>query len=174
MNTLPARRSPAAELAGWVTEDDARILELDPRQAPVDRQGVPAGRPGTAGRGRVKGPGSVSLRESPGPQMTPWPAMGWPGDPSKAAWPPIKSLFSFALKTGYLKLDPARALAPPKVPDLFAQAHLGRRNCGKDCCGEPDPGRRLLLLLFYASGGRRFRGRQGPMGGLPPSPTPGS
>ena len=66
----------------------------------------------------------------------------------------VKSLFSFALKTGYLTLDPARALPLPKVPDLLAQRILDEATIGRIVAAETDARRRLLLLLYYATGGR--------------------
>jgi integrase/recombinase XerD len=66
----------------------------------------------------------------------------------------IKSLFSFACKTGYLPLDPGRALKLPKRPDHLAERILDEATIAAIIAGEPMPLRRLLLRLFYASGGR--------------------
>ncbi len=66
----------------------------------------------------------------------------------------IKSLFSFAAKLGYLALDPARAVRLPKPPDQLAERILDAEAVARIVATEPDPKIRLLLRLFYATGGR--------------------
>lgn len=69
----------------------------------------------------------------------------------------IKSLFSFASGgggTAYLMLNPAAAIRLPKAPDELAQRILDQETVNRIIEGEADRGRRLLLLLFYASAGR--------------------
>jgi integrase/recombinase XerD len=66
----------------------------------------------------------------------------------------IKSLFSFASKLGYLPLDPARALRLPKQPDALAERILAAETVARMIATEPHPRHRLLLILFYSTGGR--------------------
>jgi integrase/recombinase XerD len=66
----------------------------------------------------------------------------------------VKSLFGFAARLGYLPLDPARALRLPKRPDALAERILDAAAVARITEAEADPRRRLLLRLFYATGGR--------------------
>jgi integrase/recombinase XerD len=66
----------------------------------------------------------------------------------------LKSLFTFAVQTGYLPLDPARALRLPKQPDALAERILAAETVARVIATEPDPRHQLLLSLFYATGGR--------------------
>lgn len=66
----------------------------------------------------------------------------------------IKSLFGFAHKTGFMPFDPARALRVPKRPNDLADRILERDQVERIVAAEPDPVRQLLLMLFYATGGR--------------------
>ncbi len=69
----------------------------------------------------------------------------------------IKSLFSFASGKGgtaYLLLNPAAAIRLPKAPDRLAERILDEATIRAIIGAEIKPNRRLLLFLYYASGGR--------------------
>jgi integrase/recombinase XerD len=66
----------------------------------------------------------------------------------------LKSLFGFATKLGYLPLDPARALRLPRRPADLAERILPPEAVARVVAAEPDPRRRLMLRLFYVTGGR--------------------
>jgi integrase/recombinase XerD len=66
----------------------------------------------------------------------------------------LKSLFTFAVKLGYLPLDPARALRLPKRTDALAERIMDAGAVAKVIDAATDPRHRLFLRLAYASGGR--------------------
>jgi len=66
----------------------------------------------------------------------------------------IKSLFSFAMKTGYLSFNPAVPLMIPKSKNTLAERILSEAQVHSMIALEPSKRNRVLLLLAYASGVR--------------------
>ena len=66
----------------------------------------------------------------------------------------IKSLFSFGHKIGYVTWNVGAALLTPKVPDRLAERILDESTIQSMLHAEKNLRDRVLLRLFYATGGR--------------------
>lgn len=66
----------------------------------------------------------------------------------------VKSLFSFALKIGYLQFNPCAAVLSPKKKDTLAERILPETDIHRLIALEPDNRNRVMLRIFYAAGGR--------------------
>ena len=66
----------------------------------------------------------------------------------------IKSLFSFGHKIGYITWNVGAALLTPKVPDRLAERILDESTIQSMLHAEKNLRDRVLLRLFYATGGR--------------------
>jgi len=67
----------------------------------------------------------------------------------------VKSLFSFAQKTGYLPHNVGAALELPSVKDDLAERDLSEGEVHRMIAGEKNRRNRILLLTLYAGGLRR-------------------
>lgn len=67
----------------------------------------------------------------------------------------VKSLFSFANKTGYLPYNVGAVLRLPAAKDDLAERELSEANVHKMINLEPNPRNRALMLTLYAGGLRR-------------------
>lgn len=65
-----------------------------------------------------------------------------------------KSLFSFALRIGYLTFNPCAALQSPRVKNTLAERILPEAQVHQMIALEPNLRNRVLLRLLYAAGGR--------------------
>lgn len=72
----------------------------------------------------------------------------------KRALSAIKSLSTFAQKTGYLPYNVGAAVILPKSKDTMAERILSEAQVQAIIDHEPDEQHRVLLTLLYASGGR--------------------
>ena len=66
----------------------------------------------------------------------------------------VKSLFSFGHRIGYLSFNVGAAVTLPAVPDRLAERILPEVAVQRILALESHPRNSVLLLLFYASGGR--------------------
>jgi integrase/recombinase XerD len=66
----------------------------------------------------------------------------------------IKSLFSFALKLGYIRFSVAAAVRAPKAMDTLAERILPEAKIHEMIALTPEGRDRMLLRLLYATGGR--------------------
>ena len=66
----------------------------------------------------------------------------------------VKSLFSFALKTGYIRFSVAAAVRAPKAMDTLAGRILPESKIHEMIALTPEGRDRMLLRLLYATGGR--------------------
>src|ERR1035437_7794639 len=66
----------------------------------------------------------------------------------------LKSLFSFALKTGYIRFSVAAAVRAPKAMDTLAGRILPESKIHEMIALTPEGRDRMLLRLLYATGGR--------------------
>jgi integrase/recombinase XerD len=64
----------------------------------------------------------------------------------------IKGLFGFAIETGYLPVDPARALRVPRPTSALAERIVNEPTVARIIQLESIPLRRMMLHLFYATG----------------------
>jgi integrase/recombinase XerD len=65
-----------------------------------------------------------------------------------------KSLFSFALRIGYLGFNPCAALQSPRVKNTLAERILPEAQVHQMIALEPNQRNRVLLRILYAAGGR--------------------
>ena len=63
-----------------------------------------------------------------------------------------KSLFSFALRIGYLAFNPCAALKSPKIKNTLAERILSEAEVHRLMALEPNPRNQVLLRLLYAGG----------------------
>lgn len=63
-----------------------------------------------------------------------------------------KSLFSFALKIGYLRFNPATVIISPKIKNTLAERILNEGQVHRLLALETNPRNRVLLRLLYAAG----------------------
>ena len=66
----------------------------------------------------------------------------------------VKSLFSFALKLGYVRFSVAAAVRAPKAMDTLAERILPEAKIHEMVALTPEGRDRMLLRLLYATGGR--------------------
>ena len=66
----------------------------------------------------------------------------------------VKSLFSFALKLGYVRFSVAAAVRAPKAMDTLAERILPEAKIHEMIALTPEGRDRMLLRLLYATGGR--------------------
>ena len=66
----------------------------------------------------------------------------------------VKSLFSFALKIGYIRFSVAAAVRAPKAMDTLAERILPEAKIHEMIALTPEGRDRMLLRLLYATGGR--------------------
>jgi integrase/recombinase XerD len=66
----------------------------------------------------------------------------------------VKSLFSFALKIGYVRFSVAAAVRPPKSMDTLAERILPEAKIHEMIALTPEGRDRMLLRLLYATGAR--------------------
>jgi site-specific recombinase XerD len=66
----------------------------------------------------------------------------------------VKSLFSFALRIGFLAFNPAAAIRSPKIKRILAERILPEPQVHRLLALEPNSRNRVLLRLLYASGVR--------------------
>lgn len=66
----------------------------------------------------------------------------------------VRSLFSFALKTGYIRLNPAAVLESPSVPDKVKGKVLSERETIALINAADNPRDQALLQCLYSAGGR--------------------
>jgi len=64
----------------------------------------------------------------------------------------VKSLFSFALKIGYLPFNVAAPVQAPPIKNVLAERILPESDVHRMLTLEPNPRNRLLLRLLYAGG----------------------
>jgi integrase/recombinase XerD len=154
MTTILARIDHPVELATRLSKDDARMVELWIHGKPASTVKVylPAIESLLADLG-WKPLKSITLRDLQAHDDALVRA-GLAHSTRAKRLAAIKSLFTFGSKTGYLPLDPARALKLPRVADLLAKRILDQTAVRSIVAAETDLRRRLLLLLFYATGGR--------------------
>ena len=67
----------------------------------------------------------------------------------------VKSLFTFALKIGYIPLNPAVAVQMPRIKNTLAERILSEADVLRMIEGEPNDRNRTILWLLYATGIRR-------------------
>ncbi|MDP9317281.1 MAG: tyrosine-type recombinase/integrase [Chloroflexota bacterium] len=72
----------------------------------------------------------------------------------KRALSAVKSLYTFAQKTGYLQYNVGAAVILPKSKNTIAERILSEAQVQALIDGETDERNRLLLLLLYATGAR--------------------
>lgn len=65
-----------------------------------------------------------------------------------------KSLFSFALRIGYLGFNPCAALHSPRVKNTLAERILPEAQVHQMIALEPNQRNRILLRILYTAGGR--------------------
>jgi site-specific recombinase XerD len=66
----------------------------------------------------------------------------------------VKSLFSFAMKVGYIRFSVAAAVRAPKAMDTLAERILPEAKIHEMIALTPEGRDRMLLRLLYATGGR--------------------
>lgn len=66
----------------------------------------------------------------------------------------LKSLLSFAHRTGYLPYNVGQAIAVPRIPETLAERILTEAEMLRMIHGENTPRNRAVLLLLYATGAR--------------------
>src|SRR5947209_6800047 len=66
----------------------------------------------------------------------------------------VKSLFSFALKIGYIRFSVAAAVRAPKAMDTLAERILPEAKIHEMIALTPEGRDRMLLRLLYATGAR--------------------
>lgn len=66
----------------------------------------------------------------------------------------VKSLLSFAHRTGYLPYNVGQAIAAPRVPDTLTERILTEGETLRMIHGEGNPRNRAVLIALYATGAR--------------------
>jgi integrase/recombinase XerD len=66
----------------------------------------------------------------------------------------LKSLFSFAMKIGYIRFDVTRPVRLPRFKDTLAERILTENEIQKIITGESNPRNKLMLRFFFATGVR--------------------